>query len=103
MHEQLKNDEKEWANEFASIPDGPSLSQSKSSVWNEFGAKMHENVTNMSDFSGLSRYGDSGSTDFSIGRFFSDRCQKLDFLTGKSPTKNAHKPMSLIPPNSQSG
>lgn len=103
MHEQLNKDENEWDNEYAAIPNAPSMSQSKSSVWNEFGLKPQDNMANMSDFSGLSRYGNSGSTDFSIGRFFSNRCQELDFLPAENLTKNSHQPMSLIPPQSPSG
>lgn len=103
MHDQLNKDEKDWDNEYAPIPDAPSMSQSKSSVWNEFCLKPHDNIANMSDFSGLSRYGQSGSTDFSIGRFFSNRCQELDFLPSESLTKSSHKPMALIPPQSPSG
>lgn len=104
MQEQLNKDENDWDNEYAPIPNAPSLSQSKSSsVWNEFGLKPQEHLANMSDFSGISRYGNSGSTDFSIGRFFSNRCQALDFLPAESLTKNSHTPMSLIPSQSPSG
>lgn len=103
MQDQLKKDEKSWANERADIPYEPSMDSShhsKSSFWNEFG-KTPEHLANMSDFSGLSRYGNAGPTDFSIGRYFSGRSQGNldDFLPAKSPKKNLQKPMSLIPPN----
>lgn len=99
MQDQLKKDEKAWDHEYADIP---SVSQLTSMISNESVSKMHGKMANLSDFPGYSCVSNScSSTDFSIGRFFSNRCVELqDVLPTKSPRKDNHKPMSLIPPNS---
>lgn len=99
MQEQLKNDEKDWDHEYADIP---SVSQITSIVSNESVSRPNGKFANISDFPGYSCVSNSySSTDFSIGRFFSNRCVELqDVLPAKSPTKSNYKPMSLIPPNS---
>lgn len=97
MQEQLKKDEKEWDHEYADIP---SVSRLPSIVSSELLPKVHGKLTNMSDFSGYLCVSNSDPTELSIGRYFLNRCQELqDVLPSKSPTKNNHKPMSLIPPN----
>lgn len=98
MQDQLKKDEKDWDHEYADIP---SVSQLTSILSNESVSKMNGKLANISDFPGYSCVSNSySSTDFSIGRFFSNRCVELqDVLPTKSPKKINHKPMSLIPPN----
>lgn len=97
MQEQLKNDEKEWAQEYADIP---SMSTSTSIASNDVVLpKEHRKLTNMSDFSGYLSVSNSDPTELSIGRFFLNRCQELHDFLPKSPMKNNHKPMPLIPPN----
>lgn len=99
MHEQLRKDEKEWDREYADIP---SVSQLPSIGSNEADCipKVHGKLTNMTDFSGYLCVSNSDPTELSIGRYFLNRCQELqDVLPTRSPTKNNHKPMSLIPPN----
>lgn len=97
MHEQLKKDEKEWDQEYADIP---SMSESTSIVSNNLVLpKVHGKLTNMSDFSGYLSVSNSDPTELSIGRYFLNRCQELHDFLPKSPMKNNHKPVSLIPSN----
>lgn len=106
MLEQIQNDEDEWERSRADIPIGErsSLSKSSSSMGSHLKLpKMHGKLANMTEFSGFLVDSTSDSTDMSIGRYFSNRCQDLqEMIPTKSPTKK-HTPVALVSTSFQQG
>lgn len=107
MLEQIQNDEDDWERSRADIPiiENDSLAESSKSMVSSHlhVPKMHGKLTNMTEFSGFLIDSASDSTDMSIGRYFSNRCQDLQaMIPTKSPTKK-HTPVALLSTSFQQG
>lgn len=93
MHDQLNQDEKEWEQEYADIPQMDSVSMS--SMFEDKSAKPHGKLTDVTDFS-VAYLGESiVQKEVSIGRFFQNRCQDLTEMI-PATTPKRHTPVALV-------
>lgn len=99
MENVLLKDEKEWQKEFATIPSDSNydVSQNKESL-----AKSSKKLVNYTEFSGLLNDSNSSSTEMSIGKYFSRKCEDIrSLIPNLSPTKT--RPIPLLGNSYRSG
>lgn len=106
MGEELLKDEKEWQNEFADIPYDTNNCDRASSIKAKGNAKAASaKVVNLTEFSGIlddSTPVESSTSEMSIGRYFSRKCEDIrNVIPNNSPTKA--RPIPLLSNSFRSG
>lgn len=110
MGDELLKDEKQWQNEFAAMPlvdeecDGnvPTSSNSNLSTTTRASGRM-VNLTEFSGYMNDSTPVESSTTEMSIGRYFSRKCEDIrDMIPNSSPSKMG-RPMPLFSNSHGSG